>query len=117
LRALAEGADEVVWDARYAGQSHELSLRDVEPRADALRTALADAHRERYGYADEDAEAELVTVRTARVEPGPEVVWEAQSSPSFSGPTRIDLPESTLVVPDGWTGHTDATGTVILQRA
>ncbi|WP_445149371.1 hydantoinase/oxoprolinase family protein [Baekduia sp. Peel2402] len=117
LRALAEGADEVVWDARYAGQSHELALRDVEPRAEALRRALAEAHRERYGYADEDAEVELVTVRTARVDAGPDVVWDAQSSPSFSGPTRVDLPESTLVVPGGWSGHTDATGTVILERA
>jgi N-methylhydantoinase A/oxoprolinase/acetone carboxylase beta subunit len=117
LAELARGADEVTWDARYAGQSHELSLRDVPPRADALRAALADAHRERYGYADEDAEVELVTVRTAQVEPGPSVAWEGEPSEPFSGPERIDLPESTLVVGAGWTGATDATGTVILTRA
>jgi N-methylhydantoinase A len=118
LAALAAGADEVVWDARYAGQSHELSLRDVPPRADALRAALADAHRERYGYADEDAEVELVTVRTAHVEPGPEVVWEGEEDTApFAGPLVVPLPESTLVVPDGWRGATDATGTVILERA
>jgi N-methylhydantoinase A/oxoprolinase/acetone carboxylase beta subunit len=117
LRALADGADEVTWDARYAGQSHELALRDVPPRADALRRALADAHRERYGYADPDAEVELVTVRTARVEPGPEVTWSGDESGTFSGPVRIDLPESTLVVPEGWSGRADATGTVVLERA
>jgi N-methylhydantoinase A/oxoprolinase/acetone carboxylase beta subunit len=120
LRELAGDADEVTWDARYAGQSHELALRDVEPRADALRRAFADAHRERYGYADEDAEVELVTVRTARVEAGPDVEWSAGDDggrEAFSGPARIDLPESTLVVPAGWRGATDATGTVVLERA
>jgi N-methylhydantoinase A/oxoprolinase/acetone carboxylase beta subunit len=117
LAALAHGADEVTWEVRYAGQSHELAVRDVAPRADALRAALADAHRERYGYADDDAEAELVTVRTASIEPGPSVAWEGEASEAFSGPLRIDLPESTLVVPAGWTGETDATGTVILTRA
>jgi N-methylhydantoinase A/oxoprolinase/acetone carboxylase beta subunit len=117
LSALARGADEVTWDVRYAGQSHELSLRDVPPRASELRRALADAHRERYGYADEDAEVELVTVRTASVEPGPSVAWTGEASAGFSGPLRVDLPESTLVVGEGWTGATDATGTVILTRA
>lgn len=117
LAGLAGEADEVTWDARYVGQSHELSLRDVPPRAAALRAALAAAHRERYGYADADAQVELVTVRTASVEPGPSVAWEGEASEPFRGPTRIDLPESTLVVPEGWTGVTDTTGTVILRRA
>ena len=118
LGALAEGADEVTWDVRYAGQSHELSLRDVPPRAAALRARLAEVHRERYGYADEDAEVELVTVRTAAVAAGPEVEWAAEAADEpFAGPARIDLPESTLVVPAGWGGHVDATGTVILERA
>jgi N-methylhydantoinase A/oxoprolinase/acetone carboxylase beta subunit len=117
LAALAQGADEVTWDARYAGQSHELSLRDVPPRAAALREALAAAHRERYGYADDEAAVELVTVRTAQIEAGPDVTWEGEPGAPFSGPAVVALPESTLVVPDGWRGATDATGTVILERA
>jgi N-methylhydantoinase A/oxoprolinase/acetone carboxylase beta subunit len=121
LGALAGDADEVTWDARYAGQSHELALRDVPPRAEAVREAFGAAHDERYGYRDDDAEVELVTVRTARVEPGPEVRWEvrddeAVSDPELSGPGLVFLPEATLVVPAGWTGTTDATGTVILTR-
>src|SRR4051794_31499853 len=44
LRALAGDADEVTWDARYAGQSHELALRDVAPAAGALREGFAAAH-------------------------------------------------------------------------
>jgi N-methylhydantoinase A/oxoprolinase/acetone carboxylase beta subunit len=117
LASLAGDADEVTWDARYAGQSHELALRDVPPRADALRAAFADAHRERYGYADDDAEVELVTVRTARVEPGPDVAWETEADRvDVVGPDVVVLPEATLVVPDGWRGSSDATGTVILER-
>jgi N-methylhydantoinase A/oxoprolinase/acetone carboxylase beta subunit len=118
LRALAGGADEVTWDARYSGQSHELSLRDVAPDAAALREAFAAAHEERYGYRDDATEVELVTVRTARVEPGPEVAWETErpTDDEIAGPTVVALPEATLVVPAGWRGRTDATGTVVLQR-
>jgi hypothetical protein len=29
----------------------------------------------------------------------------------------LHLPEATLVVPRGWSGQTDATGTVVLERA
>jgi N-methylhydantoinase A len=119
LRGLAADADEVTWDARYAGQSHELSLRDVAPRAAALRAAFGDAHEERYGYRDDEAEVELVTVRTARVEAGPELVWERDADAAcadLAGPAVVQLPEATLVVPRGWRGDTDATGTVILER-
>jgi N-methylhydantoinase A/oxoprolinase/acetone carboxylase beta subunit len=118
LAELAGDADEVTWDARYAGQSHELALRDVAPRAAGLREAFGAAHEERYGYRDDAAEVELVTVRTARVEPGPEVRWEVEAGEgeTFAGPELVFLPEATLVVPDGWRGATDATGTVILRR-
>ncbi len=118
LRALAGDADEVTWDARYAGQSHELPLRDVAPDATALREAFAAAHEERYGYREDGAEIELVTVRTARIEPGPEVTWETEhpTNDEIAGPTVVALPEATLVVPDGWRGTTDATGTVMLRR-
>jgi N-methylhydantoinase A len=117
LRELAGEADEVTWDARYAGQSHELSLRDVPPDAGALREAFAAAHQERYGYRDDEAEVELVTVRTAQVEAGPEVRWEHDDAVAdVTGPAVLHLPEATLVVPEGWSGRPDATGTVILQR-
>jgi N-methylhydantoinase A/oxoprolinase/acetone carboxylase beta subunit len=121
LAELAGPADEVTWDARYAGQSHELALRDVPPRAEALRDAFAAAHEERYGYRDDASEVELVTVRTARVETGPEVRWEVEDTPGpaaeVRGPDLVFLPEATLVVPDGWRGATDATGTLILEKA
>jgi N-methylhydantoinase A/oxoprolinase/acetone carboxylase beta subunit len=119
LRALAGDADEVTWDARYTGQSHELSLRDVAPDAAALREAFAATHEERYGYRDDGAEVELVTVRTARVEPGPAITWESDQpkDDELIGPTVVALPEATLIVPEGWHGQTDATGTVVLERS
>jgi N-methylhydantoinase A/oxoprolinase/acetone carboxylase beta subunit len=120
LGGLTGDADEVTWDARYAGQSHELPLRGVEPLGDAVREAFAAAHEERYGYRDDEAEVELVTVRTAHVEPGPEVRWEHDddgAAAAVAGPTVVHLPEATLVIPAGWHGRTDATGTVILQRS
>ncbi|MDX6728489.1 MAG: N-methylhydantoinase, partial [Baekduia sp.] len=126
LADLAAGADEVTWDARYAGQSHELALRDVAPEAAALRDAFGAAHEERYGYRDDGAEVELVTVRTARIEPGPAVRWERDGDATdegdgdgdgaIAGPTVLALPEATLVVAAGWRGRTDATGTVVLER-
>ena len=118
LRELAGDADEVTWDVRYRGQSHELALGGVAPEADVLREAFGALHEERYGYRDDDAALELVTVRTAEVQPGPEVHWEAQGERRrVEGPARIDLPEATLVVPAGWRGATDATGTLVLERA
>jgi N-methylhydantoinase A/oxoprolinase/acetone carboxylase beta subunit len=118
LRALAGESDEVTWDARYAGQSHELALRGVEPSAAAVREAFPVAHEERYGYRDDEAEVELVTVRTAVVEAGPEVRWEHDEGvETVTGPAVRHLPEATLVVPEGWSGRTDATGTVVLERS
>jgi N-methylhydantoinase A/oxoprolinase/acetone carboxylase beta subunit len=119
LTALAGDADEVTWDARYAGQSHELALRDVEPSAAALREAFAAAHQERYGYRDDGAEVELVTVRTASIDPGPEVRWEHDDDvgDEVTGPDVLHLPEATLVVPEGWSGRADATGTMILEKS
>jgi N-methylhydantoinase A len=58
-------------------------------------------------------------VRTARVERGPQVRWEvgdAAAGADIAGPAVVALPEATLVVPAGWRGGADATGTVILER-
>jgi len=117
LAELAADADDVTWEMRYVGQSHELGIRGVAPRAEALRAAFTEEHRRRYGYADPDAEIELVTVRTARIRPGAELSWEAEADDEpIEGPTVLPMPEATLVVPAGWRGETDATGTVILTR-
>jgi N-methylhydantoinase A/oxoprolinase/acetone carboxylase beta subunit len=109
LRALADGADEVAWDVRYAGQSFELTVRDV---AD-----FHDVHEQRYGYADRDAPIELVTVRRTQREPGPEIdLRGGEPEPRATGPDVLRLPETTIVVAEGWRASEDNAGTLFLQK-
>ncbi len=99
-------------DLRYRGQSFELTV--------ALQPALADAfhraHDERYGYADPSREIELVAVRTADVEAGPSLTPELGRRLSVRGPELVELDGATCWVPDGWSGETDVTGTLVLTR-
>jgi N-methylhydantoinase A len=110
-----------------------------------LRWAFEEAHEQRYGYRDERAEVELVNVRVsaigarpalrlkgAAVEPpvrgttrvvfdGEQVqaeLWRGELPPGtrVQGPAVCALPESTLLVPPGWSGAVDEYGTVVLER-
>jgi N-methylhydantoinase A len=107
--------------------------------------AFQEAHEQRYGYRDERAEVELVNVRVsvfgerpalslkgATVEPpsrgSAHVVfdgewvqaelWRGELPPGARvlGPALCALPESTLLVPPGWSGVVDEYGTVVLER-
>ncbi|HLM27608.1 MAG TPA: hydantoinase/oxoprolinase family protein [Thermoleophilaceae bacterium] len=121
------------FDLRYAGQAFELTVPgELEPDPADLRAAFDRAHEEHYGYADEDAELELVTVRVAAALPGAEargsdgglerrgsrrarfgsdeaeaaVLGFADSGEERAeGPAVIELPGSTLVVPPDWTAR------------
>ena len=112
--AQLAGGDEVVWEARYRGQSHELALEGIEPRAQAVRAAFHAAHDQRYGYSDESADVQLVTVRTARVRPGPSISLAANAGDNVRGPEILELPGCTLFVGAGWTA-TDSGGAWRLQ--
>jgi N-methylhydantoinase A/oxoprolinase/acetone carboxylase beta subunit len=110
LAELAQDADEVAWDVRYVGQSFELTVRDV---AD-----FHAVHEERYGYADPDAAIELVTVRRTWREPGPQIdLRRGSARPRATGPDVLRLPETTIVVAEGWTATEDDAGTIRLERA
>jgi N-methylhydantoinase A len=110
-----EGEYEVAWDLRYRGQSHELTVRGDDPAR--LREAFEELHEERYGYRDPEGEVELVTVRvTGRLTAAP-VALEAPGGEAVRGPTVVALPEATLVVPEGWSGAPDDTGTLVLEQA
>jgi N-methylhydantoinase A/oxoprolinase/acetone carboxylase beta subunit len=129
------------YDLRYAGQAFELSVDgSLSPTPDELRAAFDRAHEERYGYADPEAELELVTVRVAAALPGAEPP-PAEPAPAedrgaravrfgdellearvlgpgeaeLDGPAIFELPGATLVVPPGWhvRGGADA---VVLER-
>jgi N-methylhydantoinase A len=122
------------YDLRYAGQAFELSVDgSLSPAADELRGAFDRAHEERYGYADPEADLELVTVRVAAALPGAEpppseparaedrgaravrfgderlearVVGPGEAE--LDGPAIFELPGATLVVPPGWHARGDA---------
>jgi N-methylhydantoinase A/oxoprolinase/acetone carboxylase beta subunit len=114
--ALAVEDGDAAYDVRYRGQSFELTVRDVPAEPAALREAFEAMHEERYGYRDPDGEIEVVTIRERHSEPGPEVEFEAPGAEDITGPTVVRLPEATLVVPEGWAGRTDHTGTIVLER-
>lgn len=121
--ALAGAADagagervERAYDLRYAGQAFELTVRDVAPDPAALRRAFDTAHRERYGFDDPDAELELVTVRETVRGAAPRVaLGTAGDGGTVAGPDVVRLDGATVVVPAGWTGRTDAHGTLHLE--
>jgi N-methylhydantoinase A len=119
---------------------------DVDPDPDELRRAFEALHEERYGYSDVEQSLELVTIRvTARTDrtdielaqddgeqalergrrtavlAGSEVTLEVLRGtppPGTEIPPRsvVELPESTLLVPDGWSGRVDDAGTLVLRR-
>jgi N-methylhydantoinase A len=139
----ADGAEiRASYDLRYAGQAFELTVPGAQqPDPDDLRTAFDEAHEERYGYSDEDAPLELVTVRVAAALPKTDVPaspsgeadekgrrdacfdGEKQSMKvvrgvpdDLAGPAVIELPESTVVVPPGWTA-TATNGGLKMERS
>jgi N-methylhydantoinase A len=135
----------VTYELRYRGQSFELAVEQSESvDPDALRAAFAAAHEQRYGYHDDDAEVELVTVRVSvwgaapALAPGAGSVrtpaveharvrfdgaaldsavlrGELAAATKLSGPALCALPESTLLVAPGWSGAVDERGTIVLE--
>ncbi len=115
--ALTVEDGEAAYDVRYRGQSFELTVRGAGPDPDEVREAFEALHEERYGHREADGEIEVVTIRERRTEPAPEVDFAAPEGEDVRGPTVVRLPEATLVVPEGWSGAADATGTLVLERA
>jgi len=129
------------YELRYAGQAFELPIESGStPEPTELREAFDDAHEERYGYRDPDAELELVTVRVAVALPGANVEasepeqakWRESRRARFGdrwldtqvlgagaleleGPAIVELPGSTLVIPPGWSGQSDGEA-VVMRR-
>ena len=131
------------YDLRYAGQAFELTIPgDPAPDPDELRRAFDAAHEERYGYADSDAELELVSIRVAAALPATELppdppagepergsreavfggerveaaVLRGAPGEPLDGPAIVELDEATLVVPPGWRCSTGDDGTIAMER-
>ena len=101
-------------DARYAGQSYELTVPVPLPVtsahvADAV-DRFHDAHRRRYGHALPDAEVEIVTLRLRGTQPGAPLHLPRETpptlqstphasrrAPSGSRPTRLRTRPATTV--------------------
>ncbi len=114
---------------------------------DGLRDAFETEHEERYGYRDADQELELVTIRVTATSAGVDVELAGDDdSPDLdhtsrqatlngerielevlhgiprpgteqNGPAVVELPESTLLIPPGWTSEVDDTGTIHMTRS
>src|SRR5580704_6060411 len=109
---------------------------------DELRQAFEDVYEDRDGYRDSEQELELVTIRLTATAAAADVdlaggddhpeadrstrdatfngerieleVLRGIPSPGtkLEGPAVVELPESTVLIPPGWTSEVDATGTI-----
>lgn len=132
------------YELRYAGQSHELKVESEAADPAELKRLFEQVHTERYGYADPERPVELVTIRAAaKVEsPIPATVHAVEGEASagrtvqmwfehrgwvdavrvtmvgeqLAGPAAIDLPDTTLLVPPGWSAAYSGAG-ISLERA
>jgi N-methylhydantoinase A len=78
------------YDLRYRGQAFELPVEreGKEPASPGeLREGFAAAFEERYGYAEDEAGVELVTLRVTAVLPGPAVSLERAAGGGASRPS------------------------------
>jgi N-methylhydantoinase A/oxoprolinase/acetone carboxylase beta subunit len=104
------------YELRYRGQSFELAIDSDSAAPELLQERFAEAHERRYGYRDEHAPVELVTMRVSAWGPAPALELGA-SSPreQLAGAVVHPLPQSTLYVPPGWAGVSDEWGTIHLR--
>jgi N-methylhydantoinase A/oxoprolinase/acetone carboxylase beta subunit len=114
--------DRTIYELRYHGQSYELPVESRSTDPIELREAFALAHEQRYGYRDDSAEVELVTIRASAWGATPELSLRGAAGEEpgehiiIEGPAVYPLPEATLYAPAGWSGEMDAGGTIRLQR-
>ena len=143
---LEDARTEVTYELRYRGQSFELPVAGAEtPDPAEVLAAFGAEHERRYGFRDDDAAVELVAIGVALSEPAPEprpraapgaavqrgtreirfagewheariVRGEPAAGGRFEGPAVLELPETTLVLPPGWSAEVDDHGTVVAER-
>ena len=116
LEELIGDAGAVSWDLRYRGQSFELTVRDSSADPSRLRRLFEDAHDQQYGYRDEKAGLELVTVRRRYLQPGPDPELADPAFETVSGPQSIDLQQATLYLPKGWQATSAGGGLLRISR-
>jgi N-methylhydantoinase A/oxoprolinase/acetone carboxylase beta subunit len=102
-------------DCRYAGQSHELTVPDVE--------GFHDEHVRRNGFSRPDAAVEVVAVRAVAEHP-PVLRVDELPVPDHrtgfrpvEGPRVVAEPDCTIWLAEGWRAAAGAAGALVLQRA
>jgi N-methylhydantoinase A len=136
---------EVTYEMRYAGQAFELPVNgSTQPDPADLAERFAAAHERLYGHRDPEAEVVLVHIRLAMIVSGarprptaaagtvernsrrvrfdgewvetPILRGEPSAGIEAEGPVIFELPQSTFVVPPGWTATVDQAGTIVTER-
>ncbi len=81
-------------DLRYAGQSHELTVPYDGENLDQVTAGFHEAHRTRFGYADDGRPVEIVNVRLKLVSPTdrPEPPRNAEMRPDAGAACLATLP-------------------------
>ena len=120
---IREGLLHSRWPATFpSGQGSDLAGIVEQTGPAELRAAFESEHQARYGYHDPEQEIELVTVRvsafgeaqTVALQPAPGL---PEPGATISGPTVLRLPESTVLIPEGWRGRLAGGGALILERS
>ena len=98
-------------DCRYEGQSHELTVANLED--------FEDEHRRRNGYARPGAPIEVVALRARATALAPLDITDlpAPAREAVVGPAVVAEPDCTVWVPDGWRADVGEVGAWILRRA
>jgi len=114
-------AFEALHEERYGYRDAEQELELVTLRVSATMPGAEVSLDEAAGAQDQagDDEAAERTTRTATLGGAEAELTVLRGSPSpgtaIEGPAVIELPESTLLVPEGWAGEVDDTGTIHIR--
>jgi N-methylhydantoinase A/oxoprolinase/acetone carboxylase beta subunit len=111
---------EVAVDARYRGQSHELTvpLGLADGSVDRLAEIFAERHRMFNGFDRLGAAVEVIAVR-ARAIGAPAIRFGDLPAPvraTVVGPAVVVEPDCTVWVPEGWIGEPAGGGALVLRR-
>src|SRR5262249_6755160 len=109
-RDLPGAGFERLVDARYRGQSYELTVP-----AEGYEQRFGDAHEQRYGFHMDD-EVEVVSIRLVATVAAKPVKLSGGTGAAVVGPAVVDLGEATCLVREGWAGAPDAAGMLVLER-
>jgi len=101
---------ETALDCRYVGQSHELTVPDVEQ--------FHAEHERRNGYAKRETAVEVVALRARATSPAPLSISDlaAPERDAVLGEAVVTEADCTVYVPPGWRAEVGALGTWILRR-